>query len=295
MEYPEIKYLGKEIKVQIDRPIGSKHPRYEHLYPINYGFIPGTRGGDGDEIDVYVLEEELPVEFIDGTIVALVHRKDDIENKLVLSPGNKDYSAKQIAGIIQFQEQFFDSEILTSKAFQHCLKNNLGLVSGKVELKKHDPNWKFVFALEAGMLRESLGDHINKIEHVGSTAINGIHAKPIIDIAVGVSDFSGIPNIVTIMERLGYTYRGENGIPMRHYFIKGEPRKFHLHLSLEASEIFQNNIIFRDTLNQSESLALAYQKLKLNLQQQYEFDRGKYTEAKNDFIQKVLLRPYSKL
>lgn len=105
-------WFGKIVKVMIDRPLGSKHPQYDLMYPLNYGFIPETQAGDGMEIDVYVLGIFEPVQTAEVEIIALVHRQDDCEQKLVGVPPEKDYTREQIQALIEFQERFFQSTII---------------------------------------------------------------------------------------------------------------------------------------------------------------------------------------
>ena len=106
-------YLGRHVSVRIDRPLGSRHPRHpELMYPINYGFLPGTVSGDGMAIDVYVLGVGVPADFIECVVIAVVVRADDAEDKLVAAPLGHSSTAAQIAEAVQFQECFFDSRIV---------------------------------------------------------------------------------------------------------------------------------------------------------------------------------------
>ena len=106
-------YLGKMVNIEIDRPIGYVHKKesYTLTYPINYGYIPGVLGGDGEEMDVYLLGVENPVEEYDAHIIAIVHRNNDVEDKLVGAPLGKRYTREEIASAVHFQEQYYDSEI----------------------------------------------------------------------------------------------------------------------------------------------------------------------------------------
>lgn len=103
-------YLNKTVKVVVDRPLGSKHPRYNFIYPINYGYIPDTKAEDGEEIDAYVLGESNALSEYEGTVIAVVNRKNDDEDKLVVA--NQDYSVAEIKSLIHFQEQFFEIELI---------------------------------------------------------------------------------------------------------------------------------------------------------------------------------------
>lgn len=104
-------YLGKTITVKIDRPLGSKHPKWKFFYPINYGYIPNTISGDQEELDAYVLGVFEPVEEYMGVVIAIVHRVNDNDDKLIVVPNNKNYSDEQIRALTEFQERFFDSII----------------------------------------------------------------------------------------------------------------------------------------------------------------------------------------
>jgi len=107
------KYLGKEINVKIDRPIGSRHPEYEKsIYPINYGYIPNTISGDGKEIDCYILGVFEKIEEFKGECIAIIQRLNDNENKLVVAPKGKQYTDDQIMALLEFQEQYFKSKII---------------------------------------------------------------------------------------------------------------------------------------------------------------------------------------
>lgn len=105
-------YLGKIVEVKIDRVMGSKHTKHGFIYPVNYGYIPNTISGDGEELDAYVLGVFEPVENFKGKVIAIIHRINDNDDKLVVVPENKNYTDQQIRALIEFQEQWFKSEII---------------------------------------------------------------------------------------------------------------------------------------------------------------------------------------
>lgn len=105
-------YLGKEVKVIIDRPLGSCHPKFDMIYPINYGYIPNTVAGDGMEIDAYIIGVFEPIEEFEGVVIAVIHRKDDVEEKLVVAKESGKYNKDQIYALVEFTERFFKSEII---------------------------------------------------------------------------------------------------------------------------------------------------------------------------------------
>ena len=106
-------YLGKTVHIGIDRPIGYVHHKgtYDLVYPINYGYIPGVLGGDGEEMDVYLLGVDVPVKEFDAHIIAIVHREDDVEDKLVGVPEGINFAEDEIAAAVHFQEQYYRSYI----------------------------------------------------------------------------------------------------------------------------------------------------------------------------------------
>ncbi|SHK19030.1 NUDIX domain-containing protein [Paramaledivibacter caminithermalis] len=109
-------YLGKKVKVFIDRPLGSKHPNYGFVYPINYGYLSNTVSGDGEEIDAYVIGEFEPLKSYEGYVIAIIYRKNDVEDKLVVCRDLNMYNKAQIRALVDFQERFFEVEIIMTRA-----------------------------------------------------------------------------------------------------------------------------------------------------------------------------------
>ena len=105
-------YLGKTIKINIDRQFGGKHPNHGFIYPVNYGYVPNTVSGDGEEFDAYLLGVFEPVEEYEGECIAIVHRTNDNDDKLVIVPNGKNYSDDAINALTEFQEQYFTHEII---------------------------------------------------------------------------------------------------------------------------------------------------------------------------------------
>ncbi|MBE6989999.1 MAG: inorganic pyrophosphatase [Ruminococcaceae bacterium] len=104
---------GHIVSVMVDRPLGSRHPQYPDLiYPLNYGYVAGVTGGDGEAQDAYILGPEEPLESFTGRVIAVVHRRDDVEEKWVVASADARYSREDIARAVSFQERYFDSEIL---------------------------------------------------------------------------------------------------------------------------------------------------------------------------------------
>ncbi|MCM3902740.1 MAG: GrpB family protein [Pyrinomonadaceae bacterium] len=164
----------------------------------------------------------------------------------------------------------------------------LGLRKGTVRLMPHVEVWHQLFAQEEARLRDAIGEQVVAIEHVGSTAICGLSAKPVIDIAVAVREISDAEKCVMPLENIGYEYRGEYGIPGRHYFIKGEPRTHHVHMVELSGNFWRTHLLFRDYLRRCPEVAKEYENLKKELAQKHAEDREAYTEGKAAFIGSVL-------
>ena len=105
-------YIGKTVMVHIDRPLGSKHPKYGFEYPVNYGFLPFTKSGDGEEIDAYILGIDTPLNDYVGKCIAIINRKNDNEDKLVVVPENANFSDEEIEEMTNFQEKWFEHIII---------------------------------------------------------------------------------------------------------------------------------------------------------------------------------------
>ena len=105
-------YLGKEVTVEIDRQLGTRHPKHGFMYMLNYGYIPNTVSGDGEELDAYLLGVFEPVEEFEGECIAIIHRTNDNDDKLVVVPKGKKYSDDAINALTEFQEQYFEHVII---------------------------------------------------------------------------------------------------------------------------------------------------------------------------------------
>ena len=116
-------FLDKIIEAKIDRPLGSKHPKHGFIYPVNYGYIPNTISDDNEEIDCYVLGIYEPLENFKGKCIAIIHRLNDNDDKLVLVPENKTFSNNQIKALTEFQEQYFKSEIIRNSKYLEFSKS----------------------------------------------------------------------------------------------------------------------------------------------------------------------------
>ena len=104
-------FLGKEVELIIDRPMGSKHPKHDFIYECNYGYLPGVMAPDGEELDGYYFSES-PLDKGIGLCVAIIHRLEDDDDKLVVVPAGVNLSDKEIEQKVRFQEKFFDHKII---------------------------------------------------------------------------------------------------------------------------------------------------------------------------------------
>ena len=117
-------YLDKIIEVKIDRPIGSAHPKYpDHIYLVNYGYVPNTISGDGEELDCYILGEYKPLQKYKGKCIAIIHRLDDDDDKLIIVPENKNFTNDEILLLTDFQEKFYKNEIIRNSNYLEFSKS----------------------------------------------------------------------------------------------------------------------------------------------------------------------------
>ena len=166
--------------------------------------------------------------------------------------------------------------------------DRLGLASGRLCLSSYEPDWPLLFLEERERLCGVLGAQVLDVQHIGSTSIPGMPAKPILDIGVAVANFEEAARCIPLMEKLGYSYKGENGIARRHYLVKGDPRTHHLHMLEATSEEWKNHLLFRDCLRGNPATAQEYASLKQTLSTRFAADREAYQTGKESFIKTVL-------
>lgn len=151
------KYLGRLLDIEVDREFGSKHPKYGFIYPVNYGYVPNTVSDDGEELDAYVLGIYEPLENFTGKCIAIIHRTNDNDDKLIIVPENKAFTNEEIKVLTDFQEQYFKSTILRPNDYINWNENipELSVISlenslkfyktAGFEVKYNRPENKFTF------------------------------------------------------------------------------------------------------------------------------------------------------
>lgn len=105
-------FLGKNVRVIFDRPLGSKHPKHGFIYEVNYGYIPGIIATDGEELDAYFLGTQEPLKEANGIVTAIIHRENDDDDKLVIVPPDTEIGDEEIMKKVAFQEQYFKSRVI---------------------------------------------------------------------------------------------------------------------------------------------------------------------------------------
>lgn len=165
--------------------------------------------------------------------------------------------------------------------------------SDEVVVVEYNPLWPQLFEEEKARILSLIKAWVLEIEHVGSTAVPGLGAKPIIDIMVGLRSLDDARHCIPLLETIGYEYvpKHEAVMPERRYFHKGSTRfkrTHHLHIVETTSEFWERHLLFRDYLRAHEETARDYYELKKTLATRFRADRGAYTDAKTSFIQQVI-------
>lgn len=158
-----------------------------------------------------------------------------------------------------------------------------------IEVVPHNPSWTHQYALEAALMRAIFGETILAIHHIGSTAIPGIKAKPVIDIMIAVKDIAAVEAYHPAMVAAGYTPRGEAGVPNRRFFRKDTNglRSHHVHIYPQGDPNLARQLNFRDYLRAHPAEAQTYSQLKEKLAAEFRTDSVRYTEGKTDFVERI--------
>lgn len=162
----------------------------------------------------------------------------------------------------------------------------IGLKRLTVKLSSHNKKWERLFELE----KKKLEKIFPNIEHIGSTAIKGIKAKPIIDIDAGILNIGKVKNYIEPLKKLNYEFRQQSSKKNHALFVKGKEsnRTHYLHIIKYKGKIWENDIFFRDYLNKNKQIAKNYEKLKTKLSKKFANNRPLYTKAKKEFIKNIV-------
>jgi len=174
------------------------------------------------------------------------------------------------------------------------------MVQREVEIVEYDPKWATLYREEKARVLAAVGHLAVAVEHIGSTAVVGLGAKPIIDIMVGVNRLSDAQQCIEPLGSIGYEYQPEHEVtmPERRFFGKGEPPKeqhYHLHMVEKGSEFWKTHLTFRDYLGTHPETSRQYCELKKKLASEYGSNREGYTEAKTSFIESIVAKALNKL
>lgn len=155
-------------------------------------------------------------------------------------------------------------------------------------LAAYSPEWPEDFVREHRRLAEALGGLAREIEHVGSTAVEGLVAKPLIDVLIGLHSYDDWPSCLDAMMGLGYECLGEFGIPGRQFFLRGDPTTHHVHMCEHGGRFWYQTLLFRDHIRERPEVCGRYGELKRELAARHADSREAYTTGKSEFIQMVL-------
>jgi GrpB-like predicted nucleotidyltransferase (UPF0157 family) len=168
------------------------------------------------------------------------------------------------------------------------MADSLGLESGVVRLVEYDARWPALFAAEQQRIHGQCRSLALRLEHVGGTSIPGMCAKPVLDIAAGRFRDTSIQDCIAALQRAGYEHRGDRGVPGRHYFRRGEPRAYHVHLVEGGGPLWRDYLAFRDYLREHGEAARQFADLKRALAARFAQDREAYMNAKSAHVQEIL-------
>lgn len=170
--------------------------------------------------------------------------------------------------------------------------DTLGGAPDRVEILPHRAEWDVLARAEADRILRACAGRVVAVEHIGSTAVPGLGAKPILDLMPGIQRLEDGPPTIPAMEALGYICKGEYGIPGRIFFqkMRGDQRMVHAHMFVVGVDDWVRHILFRDHLRTHPDAMRAYEALKLDLAARHSSDRDAYTEAKSEFIRGIVER-----
>lgn len=161
-------------------------------------------------------------------------------------------------------------------------------ITEEVALVPYNPNWPALFETERGQIAAALGDRVVEIHHIGSTAIPGLAAKPVIDIMLVVPKLDDAIDCIALLHELGYVFIDYPQNTDRRFFRKGQPRTHHVHIVAQGNAELNDHLAFRDALRADPQLRDQYAALKFDLAERHRNDRAQYSESKTEFVRRVL-------
>lgn len=164
------------------------------------------------------------------------------------------------------------------------------MTAPSIRLVPYDSTWPLEFAAEADRIERGCAGLPLELEHIGSTAVPGLAAKPVIDILAGRPGNTSGDSYVAAFRQLGYEHKGAYGIPGRNYFRRGSPRTHHVHLVSRSSDFWRDHLLFRDYLRSHPDIAREYETIKRELAAMYVMDKERYVDAKGPFIKSIVRR-----
>lgn len=164
------------------------------------------------------------------------------------------------------------------------------MTSPAVRLVPYDSTWPLEFAAEAERIERACDGLPIRLEHIGSTSVPGLAAKPVIDILAGRPGNVSADAYIAAFRHLGYEHKGAFGIPGRNYFRRGTPRTHHVHLVRWSSKLWRDHLLFRDYLRAHPDAAREYETIKRQLAAVYLHDKESYTISKGPFVRSIVRR-----
>ncbi len=229
-----VDYLNKNVKVIIDRKMGSAHPKHGFIYPVNYGYVPNTISGDGEELDCYVLGIFEAVNEFEGKCIAIIHRLNNNDDKLIVVPDNRNFSDNEIEVLTEFQERFFKHEIIRENTVFNSLIPELSVsnidiskmfylnLGFEIKYERKEDKFCFLQLEENQIMIEEQNDNWNtgKLEYPYGRGIN---------ISMTVSDVEKMynelkeKNVKMFLDLEMHEYRVDNKISIDKEFLIQDP------------------------------------------------------------------------
>ena len=229
-----VNYLNKNVKVIIDRKMGSAHPKHGFIYPVNYGYVPNTISGDGEELDCYVLGIFEAVNEFEGKCIAIIHRLNNNDDKLIVVPDNRNFSDNEIEELTEFQERFFKHEIIRENTVFNSLIPELSVsnidiskmfylnLGFEIKYERKEDKFCFLQLEENQIMIEEQNDNWNtgKLEYPYGRGIN---------ISMTVSDVEKMynelkeKNVKMFLDLEMHEYRVDNKISIDKEFLIQDP------------------------------------------------------------------------